>query len=137
MNKRRLNNLILAAALAILANCVQPAGAQATSAPCCCSGDACKCCCSSRHAPRASDMLFGQAASAAGDCSCSSGPNPYGRDAATCSIAAELKEKRHIQHNAPLSCSPGAFFGSTAAPSDKPPPRIVKRLYILHRSLLI
>ena len=139
MNTRSIQTIVLAAALAMLAHFFQPAGALAMRTPCCCTGDACTCCCCSpRQAPDSSEALFLQAASSAGDCSCSSGPNPYGRDSAACSIAAELKKKRHLQHNAPLSCSPGsASFCSTLATADKPPPRTGKHLYLLHRSLLI
>jgi hypothetical protein len=137
MNTSSIQNIVLAAALAILANFSQPVGALARSKPCCCLGDACKCCCASQQTPHPSDMLFVQATSAADDCSCSSGPNPYGRDATTYIIAAELKEKRSIQHNTPLSYSLGTSFCSTLAPANKPPPRMVKYLYLLHRSLLI
>lgn len=137
MNNRSLQTIVLLAALIILANCFQPVAAQAMSSQCCCSSDACKCCCSAQQTPQPSDMLFSTAAPAASDCSCSSGPNPYGRDAATSSTSIELKKKRHIQHNAPLSFNPGAFFCSTLARSDKPPPLTVKYLYLLHRSFLI
>ncbi len=95
MNTRSIQTIVLAAALAMLAHFFQPAGALAMRTPCCCTGV-----CLHvllllvpRQAPDSSEALFLQAASSAGDCSCSSGPNPYGRDSAACSIAAELKKE--------------------------------------------
>ena len=135
---RSYRKLLFAATLLLLAGLMPQPEAQAKSMQCCCSGEACQCCCcASKHSPKQTNMLPGNISVATGDCSCSSGPNPYGRDATTCAIAAEHKKKRHIQHNAALSCSPGASCCSTSAPADKPPPRTVKCLYLLHRSLLI
>ena len=120
---------------------LMPAGLlqqKAASAECCCGPGACSCCCNAHPSAPQDSLLTAASVPAAGNCSCSSGPNPFARDPAVSPAAADLQQKRYADSAAACSyslISRAGFSAPTAA--DRPPPHSVKCLYLLHRSFLI
>ena len=136
MLTRSSRKLLFAAALLLLAGLTLQQEAQAKSMQCC-SGDTCQCCSASNDAQQQQNMFTGGASGSTGGCSCSSGPKPFGKDAASAPPYLELQKKRLLHIAAFSSPSPCLAHTITATIKDKPPPRSIQCLYLLKNSLRI
>jgi len=136
MLSRSSRKLLFTAAFLLLAGFIPQPEAQAKSMRCC-SGNTCKCCVATNDAPQQTNMITGDASASTGGCSCSSGPNPFGRDVAPATPYLEFQKKRHL-HTIAFSTP---YYRLTPAISatikDKPPPRSIQCLYLLKNSLRI